>query len=135
MENVFKYRENVEEQKKEELAKAINLEYQEEEELDKLYAKRHKALQGNIKNINLMRQQQAYLEAIDNSIQNQQLRVQKAKEVVNEKRANLNEAAVDRKIMQDFKEKCIQKYRQEFLKEEQKLFDELGVIGFNSKAN
>ncbi|SMB82460.1 flagellar export protein FliJ [Desulfonispora thiosulfatigenes DSM 11270] len=82
-----------------------------------------------------MRQQQAYLEAIDNSIQNQQLRVQKAKEVVNEKRANLNEAAVDRKIMQDFKEKCIQKYRQEFLKEEQKLFDELGVIGFNSKAN
>lgn len=135
MESVFKYRKNIEDQKKEDLARAVSKAQEEEEKLDSMYQKKRKSLSDDRMDINLMRQQQAYLGALDNAIKNQKEAVKKAREVEKQKRAYLNEAAVDRKIMEDFKGKCVEKYKEKVLQEEQKFFDELGVIGFNRKAN
>lgn len=136
MENVFKYRKNMEDKKKEELAEAIGKFNIEEEKLEKLILKKQSALEffKSSLNITLMQQKEAYLKALDDSLEKQRKVIHEAKKVVNKKRSQLKIVSQDRKIMEDFKDKCLEKYRYELLREEQKTFDEVGVIGFSRRA-
>lgn len=66
-------------------------------------------------------------------IQKQQLHVQQAEKLVEDKREILRQAALDYKIMEKMRENKFEEYRQKRLAEDQKQMDEQAILRFKPK--
>ncbi len=72
-----------------------------------------------------------YISFIDKKIQEQQENINKAKEIVEEKRLELLEAMKQRKVLEALKEKEKENYFKEELNKEQKIIDEIVSYKYN----
>lgn len=137
MQGLLNIKEKLEEQSKTEYGKALTRLEQEKSILLNLKNKKqqnilsfresiNKGVKPNyIDNIN------KYISFIDKKIEAQMENINKAKEIVEEKRLALLEAMKERKVLEALKEKEKENYFKEELKNEQKIIDEIVSYKYN----
>lgn len=137
MQGLLNIKEKLEEQSKTEYGKALTRLEQEKSILLNLKNKKqqnilsfresiNKGVKPNyIDNIN------KYISFIDKKIEAQIQNINKAKEIVEEKRLALLEAMKERKVLEALKEKEKENYFKEELKNEQKIIDEIVSYKYN----
>lgn len=137
MQGLLNIKEKLEEQSKTEYGKALsrleqektillNLENKKQENILSFKESINKGVKPNyIDNIN------KYISLIDNKIEEQTKNIDKAKEIVEEKRLALLEAMKERKVLEALKEKEKENYFKEELKKEQKIIDEIVSYKYN----
>lgn len=138
LENILKYRQSIEDQEKELLARAMQKVQMEESLAQKLDLEKHTHLRSydvHKSNIVNMRQQESYLTSLDLRIKNQHKQVDEAKSVSDNIRVKVVKATSNRKILESLKDKHLTGYRQELARAEQKILDEVGISSYNRKEN
>jgi len=137
LENVLDYRQNIEDKKKEILAGALKKVKEEEHQLEKLINQKKQQLSNNnrglLKPVEL-RQQQAYIQLLEDRIKRQQSRVKEAKNRVQKCTQEWSKSATDRKMLENIKDKQLAEYSFMLAKTEQKILDETGLAWFNRKV-
>lgn len=137
MQGLLNIKEKLEEQSKTEYGKALtrleqeksillNLKNKKQENILSFRESINKGVKPNyIDNIN------KYISFIDKKIEEQMENINKAKEIVEEKRLALLEAMKERKVLEALKEKEKENYFKEELKNEQKIIDEIVSYKYN----
>ncbi len=137
MQGLLNIKEKLEEQSKTEYGKALtrleqeksillNLKNKKQENILSFRESINKGVKPNyIDNIN------KYISFIDKKIEEQMENINKAKEIVEEKRLALLEAMKERKVLETLKEKEKENYFKEELKNEQKIIDEIVSYKYN----
>lgn len=137
MQGLLNIKEKLEEQTKTEYGKALakleqeksillNLKNKKQENILSFRESINKGVKPNyIDNIN------KYISFIDKKIEEQMQNINKAKEIVEEKRLALLEAMKERKVLETLKEKEKENYFKEELKNEQKIIDEIVSYKYN----
>ncbi len=137
MQGLLNIKEKLEEQSKTEYGKALtrleqeksillNLKNKKQENILSFRESINKGVKPNyIDNIN------KYISFIDKKIEEQMQNINKAKEIVEEKRLALLEAMKERKVLETLKEKEKENYFKEELKNEQKIIDEIVSYKYN----
>lgn len=137
MQGLLNIKEKLEEQTKTEYGKALakleqeksillNLKNKKQENILSFRESINKGVKPNyIDNIN------KYISFIDKKIEEQMQNINKAKEIVEEKRLALLEAMKERKVLEALKEKEKENYFKEELKNEQKIIDEIVSYKYN----
>ena len=137
MQGLLNIKEKLEEQTKTEYGKALakleqeksillNLKNKKQENILSFRESINKGVKPNyIDNIN------KYISLIDKKIEGQMQNINKAKEIVEEKRLALLEAMKERKVLETLKEKEKENYFKEELKNEQKIIDEIVSYKYN----
>lgn len=137
MQGLLNIKEKLEEQAKTEYGKALakleqeksillNLKNKKQENILSFRESINKGVKPNyIDNIN------KYISFIDKKIEEQTQNINKAKEIVEEKRLALLEAMKERKVLETLKEKEKENYFKEELKNEQKIIDEIVSYKYN----
>jgi len=130
LENILKYRQSIEDQERELLARAMQKVQLEESLSQKLDLEKHMHLSlydVHKSNISNMRQQESYLTSLDLRIKSQQKKLDKAIRVSDTLRVKVVNATSKRKVLESLKEKHLEEYRQELSRAEQKILDEVGI--------
>jgi len=138
LDNILKYRQSIEDQEKELLARAMQKVQMEESLAQKLELEKHVHLRSyNVVNSNIvnMRQQESYMASLELRIKNQQKQLDKAKSASDNIRVKVVKATSNRKILERLKEQHLIGYRQELDRAEQKILDEVGISAYNRKEN
>jgi len=138
LENILKYRQSIEDQEKELLARAMQKVQMEESLAQKLELEKHTHLSSYdviSSNIVKMRQQESYMASLELRIKNQQKQLDKAKSASDNIRVRVVKATSNRKILESLKEQHLTGYRQELDRAEQKILDEVGISAYNRKEN
>ena len=138
LDNILKFRQSIEDQEKELLARAMQKVQMEESMARKLDIEKHMHLSSydaHTSNIGKMRQQESYMTSLDIRIKNQQKQLDKAKSVSDSIRVKVVKATSNRKILESLKDKYLTGYRQELSRAEQKILDEVGISSYNRKEN
>ena len=138
LENILKYRQSIEDQEKELLARAMQKVQMEESLAQKLELEKHTHLSSYdviSSNIVKMRQQESYMASLELRIKNQQKQLDKAKSASDNIRVKVVKATTNRKILESLKEQHLTGYRQELDRAEQKILDEVGISAYNRKEN
>lgn len=78
--------------------------------------------------VELLDVEQTYLSALEERIETQRERVAEAEKVAEEKREALIEAQRERKALERLREKHYEQWRQEILRTEQKVLDDLATV-------
>lgn len=137
MQGLLNIKEKLEEQTKTEYGKALakleqeksillNLKNKKQENILSFRESINKGVKPNyIDNIN------KYISFIDKKVEEQTQNINKAKEIVEEKRLALLEAMKERKVLETLKEKEKENYFKEELKNEQKIIDEIVSYKYN----
>ncbi|MBS5793567.1 MAG: flagellar export protein FliJ [Clostridiales bacterium] len=137
MQGLLNIKEKLEEQTKTEYGKALakleqeksillNLKNKKQENILSFRESINKGVKPNyIDNIN------KYISFIDKKVEEQMQNINKAKEIVEEKRLALLEAMKERKVLETLKEKEKENYFKEELKNEQKIIDEIVSYKYN----
>ena len=137
LQGLLNIKEKLEEQSKTEYGKALtrleqeksillNLKNKKQENILSFRESINKGVKPNyIDNIN------KYISFIDKKIEEQMENINKAKEIVEEKRLALLEAMKERKVLETLKEKEKENYFKEELKNEQKIIDEIVSYKYN----
>lgn len=137
MQGLLNIKEKLEEQTKTEYGKALakleqeksillNLKNKKQENILSFRESINKGVKPNyIDNIN------KYISFIDKKVEEQTQNINKAKEIVEEKRLDLLEAMKERKVLETLKEKEKENYFKEELKNEQKIIDEIVSYKYN----
>lgn len=137
MQGLLNIKEKLEEQAKTEYGKALakleqeksillNLKNKKQENILSFRESINKGVKPNyIDNIN------KYISFIDKKVEEQTQNINKAKEIVEEKRLALLEAMKERKVLETLKEKEKENYFKEELKNEQKIIDEIVSYKYN----
>lgn len=139
MQSLLNIKEKLEEQSKTDYGKAIaNLE-EEKEKLIMLEEKKVNNLEGFKESIELgvnpnkLQMINQFTNYIKTEIQQQILNIQKAEQIVEEKRLVLLERMKDKKALETLKEKKEDEHFQEELQKEQKIIDEIVSFKYNKK--
>jgi flagellar FliJ protein len=136
LDNILKYRQSIEDQEKELLARAIQKVQMEESVVRRLDSEKHlhlSSFEDQVSNIATMRQQESYLISLDERIMRQQQKLEQAKKVSDSIRARVVTATSNRKILESLKDKHLMEYRQELARAEQNLLDEVGIAAYIRK--
>ncbi len=136
LDNILKYRQSIEDQEKEHLARAMQKVQMEESMVRKLDTEKHLHLcsfEKQPSNIETMRQQESYLVCLDDRIKRQQLKLEQAIIASDSIRARVVTATSNRKILDSLKEKHLTNYHQELARAEQNTLDEVGITTYIRK--
>lgn len=136
LDNILKYRQSIEDQEKERLARAIQKVQMEENMVRKLDSEKRSQLrsfENQTANIAAMRQQESYLISLDERIKRQQKKLEQAIKVSDNIRSRVVTATSNRKILDSLKEKHLTEYRQELARAEQNMLDEVGIASYIRK--
>lgn len=136
LENILKYRQSIEAQERELLARALQKEHLEESRVQELAREKYTYLSTydfHKSNINNMRQQESYLTSLDLRIENQQQQLDQAKRLSNTLRVKVVTATSDRKILENLKERHLEEYRLELSRTQQKILDDVGISSYCRK--
>ncbi len=137
MQGLLNIKEKLEEQSKTEYGKALNkleeeknillnLENSKKQNIVSFRESINKGVKPNyIKNIN------QFISLIDKKIEQQVENINKAEEIVEQKRLVLLNAMKERKVLEALKEKEMENYFREELKKEQKIIDEIVSYKYN----
>ena len=137
MQGLLNIKEKLEEQSKTEYGKALSKLEQEKNILLNLESKKQKNILSFRESINngvkpnYIDNINKYISLIDKKIAEQIQNIEKAKEVVEEKRLALLEAMKERKVLEALKEKEKENYFKEEIKKEQKDIDEIVSYKYN----
>ncbi|WP_317367315.1 flagellar export protein FliJ [uncultured Tyzzerella sp.] len=137
MQGLLNIKEKLEEQSKTEYGKALSKLEQEKNILLNLESKKQKNILSFRESINngvkpnYIGNINKYISLIDKKIAEQIQNIEKAKEVVEEKRLALLEAMKERKVLEALKEKEKENYFKEEIKKEQKDIDEIVSYKYN----
>ncbi len=108
-----------------------------EEERLRVYVDIYKRLSENLdtmkkegREVSELRFQYRYLNNIKEFIETQRKTIVELKRAVEERKTELTNAAIDRKVVEKTKEKKREEYESELKREEQKLIDEVAANGF-----
>lgn len=138
LEHVLKYRQNLEDQEKISLAKAMQRVRQEEGAARQLHEEKYRSISSfdiRVADLMYMRQHESYMSLLDLRIQNQQKQLAKAEKACNTARVRVVDAASKRKVLERLKDKQWAEYQQEQLKAEQKVLDEVGISAYSRKES
>ena len=136
LEHVLKYRQNLEDQEKILLAKAMQRVRQEEGAARQLHEEKYRSISSfdiRVADLMYMRQHESYMSLLDLRIQNQQQQLAKAEKVCNTARVRVVDASSKRKALERLKDKQWAEYQREQLKAEQKVLDEVGISAYSRK--
>jgi len=136
LENILKYRQSIEAQERELLARALQKEHLEESRAQELAREKYTCLSTydvHKSNINNMRQQESYLTSLDLRIENQQQQLNQAKSLSNTLRIKVITATSDRKILENLKERHLEEYQLELSRTQQKILDDVGISSYCRK--
>ncbi len=132
LQKVLDYRQRREEQAIRAFAEAQAQLMHEQAVLHKLLIEREECLRRSHRRqhlaVDLLDVEQTYLSALEERIELQRERVAEAERVVEEKREALIEAQRERKALERLREKHYEQWRQEMLRAEQKVLDDLATV-------
>nr|WP_317358336.1 flagellar export protein FliJ [uncultured Tyzzerella sp.] len=137
MQGLLNIKEKLEEQCKTEYGKALNKLEEEKNILLNLENKKQQNVLSFKESINnsvkpsYIDSINKYISFIDKKIEQQMLNINKAKELVEEKRLALLDAMKDKKALETLKEKAKEAYFKEELQKEQKIIDEIVSYKYN----
>lgn len=137
MQGLLNIKEKLEEQSKTEYGKALNKLEEEKNILLNLKNKKNENILSFRQSINegvrpdYIKNINQFISLIDKKIENQMLNINKAEEIVEEKRVALLNAMKERKVLEALKEKEKENYFREELKNEQKIIDEIVSYKYN----
>lgn len=137
LENTLQYRQRLEEQEIELLARSKQKVQAEEVLSHQLQLEKQNHLQaddGQEISIVSMQQQAVYLEGLDFRIQNQLQQLDQAKRAFSSQRVQVIKAATKRKTLEQLKGKHLAEYQTMLSQAEQKVLDEIGITAYNRKA-
>lgn len=137
MEKVLDYRVDVEKQKAEEFAK-LKFEITEiETEITKLNIELKSINEKicSVQNVNELLQLQLYRELLEENVKMQKLLLIEKRKSLEEKRSELKQAQIDRKIMDKLKEKDYSQFIYKRNLKEQKELDDISVMKFKRTKN
>jgi len=134
LDNILKYRQSIEDQEKELLARAMQKVQMEETIAKKLDSEKHLHLRSfETNNIEKIRQQESYLILLDERIKKQQKKLEQAIVTSTKIRDRVVTATSNRKILENLREKQLTEYRQELARAEQNILDEVGIASYIRK--
>jgi len=136
LDNILKYRQSIEDQEKELLARAMQKVQVEETVARKLDSEKHLHLSSfeiHTSNIEKIRQQESYLISLDERIKKQQKKLEQAIRTSENIRDRVVTATSNRKILENLREKQLTDYRQELARAEQNTLDEVGIASYIRK--
>jgi len=134
LDNILKYRQSIEDQEKELLARAMQKVQMEEAMAKKLDSEKHLHLRSfESNNIDRIRQQESYLISLDERIKKQQKKLEQAIRTSENIRDRVVTATSNRKILENLREKQLTEYRQELSRAEQNTLDEVGIASYIRK--
>jgi len=134
LDNILKYRQSIEDQEKELLARAMQKVQMEETIAKKLDSEKHLHLRSfETNNIEKIRQQESYLISLDERIKKQQKKLEQAIVTSTKIRDRVVTATSNRKILENLREKQLTEYRQELARAEQNTLDEVGIASYIRK--
>lgn len=136
--SVLRYRQRKEELEQYKLAETLQRADAEKRLVEGLITEKTEAIsQGNVSeiNINMMCQREEYISYLDFCLEKQKKHLEEALEEVKRSRAQLIDAARERKVVEVLKEKKLEEYANNLKKEEQKLLDEVGIASYCRKAD
>ncbi|GBC95408.1 hypothetical protein HRbin16_01197 [bacterium HR16] len=132
LQKVLDYRQRREEQAIRAFMEAQAQLLHEQAVLHKLIVEREQCLRRSHRHqhlvVELLDVEQTYLSALEERIEAQRERVAEAEKVVEEKREALIEAQRERKALERLREKHYEQWRQEILRTEQKVLDDLATV-------
>lgn len=135
MENILKWREDIERNNMEDLASIQNqLRSQKARKTDLLREKEDiKSSKLRYRDISQLKYENLYMEKIEEKIKSQDKLIRDTKNKLEDVRQDFIEAQKDRKIMDKLKERDMEAYRQEVNKKEQKELDELTILKYKNQ--
>jgi flagellar FliJ protein len=136
LDNILKYRQSVEDQEKELLARAMQKVQMEENLARKLDSEKHlhlRSFETSTLNIEKIRQQESYLISLDERIKKQQKKLEQAIRSSESIRARVVTATSNRKILESLRDKQLTEYRLELARAEQNMLDEVGIASYIRK--
>lgn len=135
MENILKWREDIERNNMEDLASIQNqLRSQKARKTDLLREKEDiKSSKLRYRDISQLKYENLYMEKIEEKIKSQDKLIRDTKNKLEDVRQDFIEAQKDRKIMEKLKERDMEAYRQEVNKKEQKELDELTILKYKNQ--
>lgn len=136
LDNILKYRQSIEDQEKEQLARAMQKVQVEEGIARKLDNEKHSHLSSigqKALKIETMRQHESYLLCLDEQIKKQQKKLEQAIKTSDTIRTRVVTATSERKILEGLKDKHLTEYRQELARAEQNMLDEVGITAYIRK--
>ena len=140
LQKVKEIKEEIEKQKMQQLAAAQNRVAKEVEKLDVLYTnqtecyQRLEELRSNEKiDCTEMRSCYDFLNRLEQDIANQKIRIARANQEVEKRRLILLEAAKERKILDNLKDRQQKVYMSEIARKEQAVLDDLTITHFSPK--
>lgn len=132
LQKVLDYRRRLEEQAIRDFAEAQRQLEHERATLARLMALRGECLNRSRRThqlvVEMLDVEQTYLSALEERIEAQRQRVAEAERVLEERRQALIEAQRGRKMLERLREKHYERWRQEFLRTEQKALDDLATV-------
>lgn len=134
LENVLEYRQNIEDQQKEILGKAMQRVQEINCRLGELALEKDRQgkTQDRTQTI-ILWQREAHLQYIDSKIYDQEEILAEATRMVAKHRQKLIEASQQRKMIANIKEKRLQEYQRESAKEELNFLNEAGLVLYRRK--
>lgn len=140
MQSILDVKEKLEEQAKNEFAKArIHLD-EEIAVLDKIKARRSeyeeegRILRQSVLDIKKLTENQYAIDRMDEAVAAQEIEVQKARKELNKASANLVKAMQETKIQNKLKEKAFEQFKKDLVAQEMKEVDELTSYTYGQKA-
>lgn len=140
MQSILDVKEKLEEQAKNEFAKArIHLD-EEIAVLDKIKARRSeyeeegRILRQSVLDIKKLTENQYAIDRIDEAVAAQEIEVQKAQKELDKASANLVKAMQETKIQNKLKEKAFEQFKKDLVAQEMKEVDELTSYTYGQKA-
>lgn len=136
LDNILKYRQSIEDQEKELLARAMQKVQVEENLAKKLDSEKHshlRSFEASTPNIEKIRQQESYLISLDERIKKQQKKLEQAIRTSENIRDRVVTATSNRKILESLRDKQLTEYRLELARAEQNMLDEVGIASYIRK--
>ena len=135
LERVLRYRKHLETQAQQELFKARNVVTHIKEEIDRLTTSRvktdHERMVEEAQGIDVARHQlyQGFVQKIEHDLEATRSGLNRATSVVETRRGDLHQAAIRKKTLESLREAKQQQYREQTARQEQRLLDELVLLG------
>jgi flagellar FliJ protein len=136
LDNILKYRQSIEDQEKELLARAMQKVQVEETLARKLDSEKQihlRSFEASTPNIDKIRQQESYLISLDERIKKQQKKLEQAIRTSEKIRDRVVTATSNRKVLESLRDKQLTEYRLELARAEQNMLDEVGIASYIRK--
>lgn len=131
LQKVLEHRQRLEEQAFRAFSETQRRVYQEREQLAHLMTLRTQCLRQSFRGhrlaVQMLDVEQTYLSVLEQRLEAQRQRVAQAEALLDERRRALIEAQRERKVLERLREKHYEQWRQEFLRMEQQVLDDLAI--------